>query len=435
MSHENIPIASDKPLLYDKRRPIFIVGIPRSGTTLLAALISSHSEIACGPETHFFSKTSFEQRQEAVEDPNWPEQAVSLITSIKLSGQFVYKLFKLSKKQIYTYLKDSVPSQQAMLESLTAQFAKNIDKPFWAEKTPNHLLHLPEILNLYPNASIIQIIRDPRDACNSMKKLPHASDSAIINSYHWYRLESQLTNNEKLKNSISVRYEDLVNRTTFILDKICTHIGIQHEGTMFDPTISARHLVSPKETWKNKVSKPINSENVYKWKSKMPAKEAKAISLICHEGIFNYQYPDPIRPKTTIPVFGLDWHSATIISKDIIALSEKNIFLKPAKNKELLKLQAGSERILPLLELPKIGQKRVKRLFFTIRIIIRLLIEKFNGTKILYWSESKPGNSLTSRFIQKIITVLGTEFDIHSNDFEKGTEIASAKTFLGRTIK
>ena len=54
-------------------KPIFIVGAPRSGTTLLSAILGSHSRIACGPETQFFSKLNLPALSSAAEDSYWPK--------------------------------------------------------------------------------------------------------------------------------------------------------------------------------------------------------------------------------------------------------------------------------------------------------------------------------------------------------------------------
>lgn len=62
--------------------PIFVVGVARSGTTLLAAMLSSHSRLSCGPETFFFHALDKRPSQELLHPQHWPERAVEFLFSI-----------------------------------------------------------------------------------------------------------------------------------------------------------------------------------------------------------------------------------------------------------------------------------------------------------------------------------------------------------------
>ncbi|MDT8305503.1 MAG: sulfotransferase, partial [Anaerolineae bacterium] len=63
--------------------PIFVVGVQRSGTTLLAALLAAHSRMSCGPETHFFRWLAEEEEPSRLcRADSWPETAVSFLSAI-----------------------------------------------------------------------------------------------------------------------------------------------------------------------------------------------------------------------------------------------------------------------------------------------------------------------------------------------------------------
>jgi hypothetical protein len=67
--------------------PVFVVGGPRSGTTLLSAMLAAHSAFDCGPETHFLSRWSRLGRRERARilDPgDWPRRASAYVTSLSL---------------------------------------------------------------------------------------------------------------------------------------------------------------------------------------------------------------------------------------------------------------------------------------------------------------------------------------------------------------
>jgi hypothetical protein len=315
------------------QEPIFIVGAPRSGTTLLSALLSSHSKIACGPETQFFNKLSSQELDRAIRDNNWPKIAIKLIMSLTLSEQKVYELFKVSEKEIEEYLKDQEPSVSAMLKSLTLLHAKKENKLRWAEKTPNHLLHLQQIREFFPQAPIIRIIRDPRDSANSMTKLPWASDLPLANAYlwnDWYQSSQFFFKIDT--NTLTIRYEDLVMNPQNILKSITDFIGEAYEETMLDTSKSGKTVSSKNETWKSDVSKPLDSSKLYQWKKSLSKDICDAMSFVCIDGVLAFNYELNNRPIKYIKAYPLTRSAVERGINTITELSKKGIVVVDEKN-------------------------------------------------------------------------------------------------------
>src|SRR5579875_1073734 len=118
--------------------PIFIVGCPRSGTTLLRRMIDSHPNISCGPETGFLADL------ERAERLNW-ERIVR---------------FGVSRRQWHQQAAD-------YFEWLHLQYMHAQGKRRWADKTPSYALFLDYIDQLFPTAQVVHIIRDGRDVVAS----------------------------------------------------------------------------------------------------------------------------------------------------------------------------------------------------------------------------------------------------------------------------
>ena len=154
--------------------PIFVVGVARSGTTLLAAMLSSHSRLSCGPETHFFHALDKTPLHELLHPKSWPEQAVEFLFSIHDEKQPVPENFGFNKAEIREYLAGHNPSIQVMLESITRAYMVRQEKVRWVEKTPHHLCFVRLIRQYYPKSPIIRIIRDPRDVALSICAAPWA---------------------------------------------------------------------------------------------------------------------------------------------------------------------------------------------------------------------------------------------------------------------
>ena len=191
--------------------PVFIVGLPRSGTTLLAAMLSAGSEIDCGPETHFFTKLTPKLTKKLTSKQHWPKHAIDYVLDLQLNGQGVCQLFGLDKKEVERFLSRQAPSLASIIKSLTVQHARNNGKTRWLEKTPNHLLHLDIIRKTFPDAVIIRIIRDPRACALSMQNLPWASPSPLANILqcsNWLDQSSSFFTGDP--RSLTIRYEDLL---------------------------------------------------------------------------------------------------------------------------------------------------------------------------------------------------------------------------------
>ena len=113
--------------------PIFVVGSPRSGTTLLRLILDSHPRIACGPETHILADLDDSLRR------HWR------------------RLERYGRDESYWQARC-----RHLFEEVKGDYAAAKGKPRWADKTPSYALHLPFITALFPEAQIVHLIRDAR---------------------------------------------------------------------------------------------------------------------------------------------------------------------------------------------------------------------------------------------------------------------------------
>lgn len=363
--------------------PVFIVGAPRSGTTLLAAIINGHSNLACGPETHLFNKISQKELEKAVKDRRWPNRALKLLMRLELSGQSVVELFSLTRDDIYDYLNLGKPSTRTMLESVTYQYAIKKGKKRWAEKTPNHLLHLNQIRESFPNAPVVRIVRDPRDTVLSMCKLPWSSQSPIANSLlwmSWFNESKHFFDSDT--NSVTVRYENLIRNPVTELKRVCALIGEVFEPEMLNTEVSAKDVTSPKETWKENVGDPLAKDRIYAWKSSLDPEYRKALSFSLLPGIEQLGYEVDEEPKRSIGIFFYSYSS--------IERSEA-VFLETAQNDIALFQEPNFATAESLLMLPAAGMGLPKYLEANLSIIRTLLLRWANKKQTFYYPDTKFG--------------------------------------------
>ena len=269
---------------------------------MLAAMLASHPEIAAGPETQFFSKLPGAALEKACEDADWPSDAVRLLLSLTLADQKVSSLFNTDETQLTEFLEARDPSISAILEALTVPFAKAQGKARWAEKTPNHIQHLQTIRQLWPEAKIIRIIRDPRDVGLSTRKIPTFSDHILPNIYVWREwnagAEAFL---EADAGSMTVRYEDIVDDAEGQLQRICDHIGEDFDPAMTRFESAAQSVSSANESWKGQVADGMTASRKYAWKSDLPANIRQVCDMVCHELLVRHGYEhghEPVETRT-----------------------------------------------------------------------------------------------------------------------------------------
>lgn len=311
--------------------PIFIVGAPRSGTTMLAAMLGSHSSYSVGPESQFFSKLTPEALDRAKSDPAWPAVATDLLSGLTLVGQPVAGFFGLSRADVEGYLASREPSIQAMLEALTVPFTEGKGKTGWAEKTPNHLLNLPKIRSLWPEARIVRIMRDLRDAAISSCQLDACSDSFAANIYMWRAWQDAARDFVASDaNSYTIRYETLVEHPEAELRSLCGFLDIPYEEGMLDFSRAAEAVSSPAETWKGPVSKGLTRDRIFAWKKVLGAEMKSLANDVTYEYLCEFDYERQAPSENTRSVFRMSPQFVERHERFLVRLSTKNVRWLPS---------------------------------------------------------------------------------------------------------
>jgi len=216
----------------------FIVGHPRSGTTLLMTLFNSHPDLAVLPcESHFFD---WAYKKDVVAASLERTSFLTHFTACSSVSQDVIEekmgsLLEASstKKQLFQNL---VHAYIEIDEGRSYAHAKR-----WVEKTPDHLCWLPVLKKWFGQSmKVIYLYRDPRDVYVSVKK-KHASVSPqmFCESYmtytalwNWYKQHSDWF--------FSVRYEDLASHSRETMEKLAHFLDIEFRDTLLQPTLDGK---------------------------------------------------------------------------------------------------------------------------------------------------------------------------------------------------
>jgi len=263
---------------------VFIVGMPRSGTTLLNYILHTHSKISIAPETHFFDK--FFSKYENFNSYSHSKKIELLNSYLNNEDIEILDFTKEEKKQIIDNAVLSDFELKKTFYEILKKYSEKNNSKILGEKTPAHLEYI-EILNKwFPNAKFIIIYRDPRDVCLSLKNVPWNNGNSETNARRWNRY-IELSNKYKQNNQISsklleIQYEELILTPISIIKKICSHIEVSYEEQMLkyyeNTTIKSKELKLV--TWKDKNKESIDKNNFNKWINKLSLDEIKIIETI-----------------------------------------------------------------------------------------------------------------------------------------------------------
>ena len=250
---------------------IFVVGLPRSGTTLVQGMLNSHPGVRAFPESRFydalvhgnrfskygksglgaFSPRLFARRTRA-----------KLRTLAGIPGSRALKVglrfFETAGLQAYC---ERLIRSATRIDSLNQAFVSTLDEVSsgaWSEKTPAHLFRIPLIERLVPNAKFIHITRNSQDTIASIWDAAQKFDA-----WHWVRDNPDPLNrladfcnngmqiSQRLKDSPShhvLAYEDLVTDPLSCAKKMARHCGLDFDKNMLSPDMQS--ITTKSEDWK-----------------------------------------------------------------------------------------------------------------------------------------------------------------------------------------
>lgn len=203
----------------------FIVGVGRSGTTLLRLMLDAHPEMAIPPETHFgvrLVKRFEEGSAGAAETAEW-------IASRNRWGDFGLDASEL-KQRLDAHRRLTAGDA---FRDFFGLYAERHGKSRWGDKTPIYLRQMRLLERAVPEAHFIHMIRDGRDVALSVwDRVGKEKDAAKMARLWKRRIRKARNQAEKLGHYVEVRYEDLILETEPTLRRVATFIELDWDDAM-----------------------------------------------------------------------------------------------------------------------------------------------------------------------------------------------------------
>jgi hypothetical protein len=272
--------------------PFFIIGCPRSGTTLLQLLINSHPKIAIPPESHIFVR--FSKIFENYGDLNYK-------ANLKLFVQDLLKDYHIRDWDLGVSVDDfcdqlKEKSLRNVIALLLELYAQKDLKIRWGDKTPQHMLHVREIKKIFPEAKFIHLIRDGRDVAVSSSRIFVGPPSIYGIAHEWRKyieifdkFKKNLNHNEYLE----VRYEDLVRNPEAELKKI--FIFLKEEPIAASkgqnlPNSTAKEYYIQTDAHMLSLNAPISDKKIGTYKKKFTTREIEIFETITKDSLTKLGY-------------------------------------------------------------------------------------------------------------------------------------------------
>jgi LPS sulfotransferase NodH len=255
-------------------RPIFVVGCPRSGTTLLQLMLHAHARIAIPPETRFLL-TAYWQRRE-FGDLSQPGNRRQLARWIVDRTETRFGDLGLDGEEIVRQITEGPGTLGSALGAIFQAYAARFGKPRWGDKRPAYLQNLDVILRLFPDAQIINVVRDGRACVASLKEMSWHKEDIYGTVAAWARAVDDARRAARRLDADrwhEVRYEDLVADPHAELTRICAFLGEEYDPAMAEPSSMATVAVPAFKTWHRHTHGPVTTQRVQSWQHRLTPEE------------------------------------------------------------------------------------------------------------------------------------------------------------------
>jgi len=258
-----------------KQEPIFIVGYPRSGTTLFQSLLSTQDNLISLPETHFFNwvRSNLIVERDKIFNKDIKKLITVIRERIPLSTNAEEQIGKLVQKQ---ELSPKMLFEIIVTDNLLRS-TDNIDElkqKVWIEKTPDHVLNLNIITRFYPNAKFIYMMRNPEQAIISRKE-NFINESGWKVEQHINAWLKSVEAFEKFQKNHSnkikiVKLEDLTANTNQVMKQVADFLNINlSENKLSNYKEVSKQVSLKSESWKKDVEKKEISSSISKNNKKL----------------------------------------------------------------------------------------------------------------------------------------------------------------------
>jgi sulfotransferase family protein len=261
---------------------VFIVGCPRSGTTLLQRIVNAHPQIAITPETHWIPRF-FEKRKGLT-----PEGMVTRKLIFGLLEEPRFTRLGIGREDLLAIIAGGRPVfYSSFVTGIFDSYGKAQGKALVGDKTPGYVRRMNTLHALWPEARFVHLIRDGRDVYLSMRHRPlhrpkmgvfdtWAEEPVLTAALWWeFNVRAGRKAGTSLRSGLyyEIRYESLVAQPREECEALSAFLGLPYDDAMlrFNETQT-----------KKRARRPI-SPRLRDWRTQMPAVDVERFEAAAGE--------------------------------------------------------------------------------------------------------------------------------------------------------
>lgn len=256
----------------------FLVGCPRSGTTMVQQALNRHSAIAIPPETKYFFSFFGHSRKNQGRHID------------RLNNDLGIALAKPAAR--IASVEDGRAFYEQMAEKYVARLPKK-DVTYFGEKTPEHTSRLPLIRTMFPEAKIVVLYRDGRDVALSLSRVPWMTSSLYANFVVWLYYNSivQRLRESDAANLYFVRYEDVVADPRGELNGILRFLHLPYESAVAEGHGNGEGIPTREYGWKERALHKITRERVGTFRQDLSREQIEVLERLGKHALSSFGYP------------------------------------------------------------------------------------------------------------------------------------------------
>jgi len=294
-------------MIRDPEKPVIVLGNPRSGTTLLRLILTSHPAVCIPPEGGFmcwlwpaFSGWT---------SGDWSKDENRRKFAHAVAGSKKFETWRISETEVRDALSDVFPEtyRQACIAIYDLYARKNKNgATIWGDKNNFYTSQTELLATLFPKGLFIHLVRDPRDVFCSYRDMavletssaykPVLSSDASTVAAEWVKNNRDVTDILTAKSEISgyvIRYEDLVEAPEIEISKLCAWMGLEYHPDMLQfHEQNKEKTLEPPETmdWKRKTLQKISAGQCERFRRELREDEIASIEKVAGESMRQFGY-------------------------------------------------------------------------------------------------------------------------------------------------
>ena len=273
----------------------FIIGNPRSGTSLFRLMLNSHEHMTVPPECGFALWLAQEYRDFEPSIEIYKDFVKDVLSSRKM------ETWGLSEADILDAILSREPENYAgLVECVYQSYALKNGKvsDVFGDKNNFYIESLGRLTDTFPLSKLIFVVRDGRDVACSYLELnqreissvykPRLASSISDIAEEWQR-NAEAAKHHLEEGALLVRYEDLIMNPEEELSRVCEYLGLQFSASMLDYYKSNDEPFEFMQ-WKAKTKEKPDPENKSKYLKKLKKSEILEFEAIAGEGLRYFSY-------------------------------------------------------------------------------------------------------------------------------------------------